>query len=89
MVIQTDAGNKNPRYPNTIVITVSTAGRPVPTHVELFPNRRNGLRSTSYVKAEQVMTVSKDRLESRLGRLDSEELSRVERAVLMSLGFGA
>jgi hypothetical protein len=32
VVVQTDAANLNPRYPNTIVLTVSTKGKAVPFH---------------------------------------------------------
>ncbi len=86
LVIQTDAGNKNPRYPNTIVLTISTSGRNIPTHVCLSPTRGNGLKAPSYVKAEQVMTISKDRL-ARVGQLEVGDLERVERALLLALGF--
>lgn len=62
LVIQADAGNANPRYPLTVVATVSTKGKAgIPTHVALAPSPLNGLREVSYVKAEQIMTVAKDR----------------------------
>ena len=64
LVIQTDAANSNPRYPNTIVLTISTRGLPVATHVRLVPDRHNGLREPSWVKCEQILTISKDRLVS-------------------------
>jgi mRNA interferase MazF len=81
LVIQTDATNANDRYPNTIVATVSTKGRPVPSHVELVPSRENGLAATSFVKCEQIITISKDRLEQRLGSVDEEDMGRVAAAL--------
>ncbi len=33
LIIQNDAGNESARYPNTIVLAMSTKGRPVPFHV--------------------------------------------------------
>jgi len=81
MVIQTDAANTNPRYPNTIVLTVSTKGHPVTSHIEIRPTSGNGLRETSFVKTEQVMTISKDRLERRLGVLDEPDIQRVSLAL--------
>src|SRR5579862_7740433 len=67
LVVQNDPFNRNTRYPNTIVVAVSTRGRDVPVHVMLEPTVENGLRERSYVKCEQVMTISKDRLEERIG----------------------
>jgi mRNA interferase MazF len=77
LVIQTDAANTNPHYPNTIVLTVSTKGHAVTSHVEIQPSTTNGLREASFVKTEQVMTISKERLEKQLGVLDPADLARV------------
>jgi len=81
LVIQTDAANTNPRYPNTIVLTVSTKGFPVTAHVEILPSPRNGLHEKSYVKCEQVLTVSKERLEKVIGDLSPADMARVENAL--------
>lgn len=85
LILQTDAANSNPNYPNTIVLAISTKGKPVPFHVSLKPNRRNGLTETSYVKCEQILTVSKERLIKKLGAVDDKELSQISRAVQLVL----
>ncbi len=85
LVLQTDAANVNPRYPNTIVLAVSTRGREVPTHVRLEPTPTNGLAATSYVKAEQILTVSKARLDQKIGCLDEVTMARVAGAVRLTL----
>jgi mRNA interferase MazF len=77
VVIQTGAANANPRYPNTIVLTLSTTGHPVTSHVEIRPTSANGLSETSYIKCEQIMTISKDRLERQLGILGGADLEQV------------
>src|SRR2546425_6605907 len=77
MVIQTDAANTNPRYPNTIVLTVITKGHPITSHVQIRPTTTNGLRELSYIKCEQIMTISKQRLENPIGSLDPADLERV------------
>lgn len=88
LVIQADAGNSNPRYGLTIVATVSTKGKAhIPTHVELTPIPGNGLTEVSYVKAEQIMTISKDRLRDRLGRITEADMQRVETALRWSQGL--
>jgi len=81
LVIQTDAANANPAYPNTIVLAISTKGKPVPFHVALKPGRGNGLSEPSFVKCEQVLTVAKERLVRRLGTIQPEQLRQVSRAV--------
>ena len=63
LIVQNDAGNRSTRFPNTIVVAVSTKGRDIPFHVRLEPSHKNGLSEVSYVKCEQVLTISKDRLQ--------------------------
>ena len=88
LVIQADAGNRNPRYGLTIVAALSTKGKAtIPTHVELTPSPGNGLREVTYVKAEQVMTVSKERLRDRIGRVSEQDMVRVEAALKRSQGL--
>ncbi len=81
LVIQTDAANHNPHYPNTIVVTVGTRGRDVPFHVPLEACETSGLSRPSFVKCEQILTISKERLESRLGRVTPKELDQVAAGV--------
>lgn len=89
LVLQNDAGNQNPRYPNTVVLAMSTHGRPIPFHVQIAPSPENGLREVTYVKCEQVLTLAKARLLGRepLGRLSSAEMRKVEIAVKLSLAL--
>ena len=87
LVVQTDAANTNPRYPNTIVAAVSTSGRPVGTHVPLPPSADNGLSAASYVKCEQIVTISKDRLLGRIGVISSEDLGQVDTALKQALNL--
>ena len=81
LIVQTDAANTNPRYPNTIVAAISTSGRAIATHVPLTPSPQNGLPSPSFVKCEQLFTLSKSRLQARLGQLDPAELAQIDTAL--------
>lgn len=81
MIVQNDPFNTNPRYPNTIVVTVSRQGLPIPTHVKLEPNSTNGLSALSFVKCEQLLTISKERLTGKIGTLSTEELTKVVKAL--------
>ena len=87
VVIQTDAANSNPRYPNTIVLTLSSKGLPVATHVPIEPDAGNGLRVQCWVKCEQVLTISKQRLYQKWGRLTPTAMSAVETAVKTALAM--
>lgn len=85
LIVQTNAANTNPRYPNTIVVAVSTSGRAIATHVPLTPSTQNGLPMPSFVKCEQLFTLSKSRLHSRLGQVEPAELAQVDAALRQSL----
>ncbi len=78
VVIQTDAANRVRSYPNTIVAAVSRTGRPVPFHVRVDPDGMNGLKEVSYVKCEQILTVSRERLIERIGRLSDSHMEAVD-----------
>jgi mRNA interferase MazF len=81
VMLQTNAANRNPHYPNTIVLTISTKGKAVPFHVTVNPSDENGLQAVSFVKCEQILTISKDRLIRRLGRLEEEHMEQIAAAV--------
>jgi len=85
LVVQNDAGNSSPTYPNTIVVAVSTKGREIPLHVRLRASKNSGLRKVSFAKCEQILTVSKERLWKRIGRIDDRELHEVNAAIRLSL----
>jgi mRNA interferase MazF len=90
LVIQNDAGNRNPRYPNTIVLAMSTKGKRVPFHVRIDPSITNGLQETTFVKCEQILTIAKARLTGPgpLGRISAGQVRRVEAATLLAIGIG-
>jgi mRNA interferase MazF len=63
-----------------------------PTEAPLFripiePSDRNGLRAQSKLMVDKLTTVSKERLGSRVGRLDDEDMVRLNRAILVFLGM--
>ena len=88
VIVQTDAFNTNDNYPNTVVVTVSKSGRDIPTHVKIPQSDENGLwEPLSYVKCEQLMTISKSRLSRRLGRLTDDQFAQVAAAIKRVLNF--
>ena len=86
LIVQNDQGNHSRGYTNTIVVAVSTKGLNVPLHVPIPKSKTNGLRENSFVKCEQLMTVSKARLIGRAwGKLTAEHMRLVEAALKTSL----
>lgn len=73
----------------SITICVFTAD---PTEAPLFripiePNDGNGLHAPSSLMVDKVTTVSKTKLGERVGRLDDEDILRLNQAILVFLGL--
>ncbi|MCC5909079.1 MAG: type II toxin-antitoxin system PemK/MazF family toxin [Clostridiaceae bacterium] len=86
LVVQNDIGN---RYSPTIIITAITSQinkAKLPTHVEIAA-LEYGLTKDSVILLEQVRTIDKRRLEEKIGHLDEEMMTKVNEALLISLGL--
>lgn len=51
------------------------------------PNERNGLRSSCRLMVDKITTVPKSRVGARIGRLDEEDVLRLNRAITVFLGL--
>lgn len=51
------------------------------------PNKRNGLRSPSRLMVDKITTVPKSKVGSQVGRLDDEDVLRLNQAVMVFLGL--
>ena len=51
------------------------------------PNERNGLRLTCRLMVDKITTVPKSKVGLRVGRLDDEDILRLNQAVLVFLGL--
>ena len=65
-----------------------------PTEAPLFrvpvtPNERNGLRALCRLMVDKITTVPKSKIGARIGRLDDEDVLRLNRAVVVLLGLAA
>jgi mRNA interferase MazF len=89
LIIQNDRGNASPTYPLTIVASMSRTERELPLHVRIAPSEENGLTDFTDVKCEQLMTIEKSRLLRRRGYITSEEMSRVDQALRLSLNLSS
>ncbi|MFG1245192.1 MULTISPECIES: type II toxin-antitoxin system PemK/MazF family toxin [Xanthobacter] len=53
------------------------------------PNARNGLRTTCRLMVDKITTVPKSKVGARIGRLDDEDVLRLNRAIVVFLGLAA
>lgn len=53
------------------------------------PSATNGLQSTSQVMIDKIVTVSRDRLRTRIGSIAGPDMTRVNRALVVFLGIGS
>ncbi|MGH2991654.1 MAG: type II toxin-antitoxin system PemK/MazF family toxin [Solirubrobacterales bacterium] len=79
------------RFDATASITIC-AFTTDPTEAPLFrlliePNASNGLRTRCRLMVDKVTTVPKSKIGSRLGRLDDEDILRLNRAIVVFLGL--
>jgi mRNA interferase MazF len=51
------------------------------------PNERNGLRATCCLMVDKIATVPKTKVGARVGRLDDEDILRLNQAALVFLGL--
>ena len=51
------------------------------------PNDRNGLLATSRLMVDKITTIPKSRLGAQIGRLDDDDMLRLNQAILVFLGL--
>jgi mRNA interferase MazF len=81
VIISNDAAN---RFLNRVQVVPmsSRTDRVYPSEAIVRVNRRR-----SKAMADQLTTVSKQRLANRMGRLSSQDMNKVENAVMVQLGL--
>jgi mRNA interferase MazF len=84
LVIQNNIGNENAA--TTIVAAISGSLKLYPMNVLIEPNE-SGLQETSIVNTSQILTVSKLRLEKKLGKLARDKMEQVDKAIKLSLSL--
>ncbi|WP_317366532.1 type II toxin-antitoxin system PemK/MazF family toxin [uncultured Tyzzerella sp.] len=86
LVVQNDIGN---RYSPTIIcaaITSQINKAKLPTHIEIDCSKYLLIKD-SVVLLEQVRTIDKKRIKEKIGHLDDIIMSKVDKALLISLGL--
>ncbi len=85
LIVQNDVGN---RYSPTVIVGAITSKldkAKLPTHVEL--NETTGLEKQSVLLLEQLRTIDKARLKTKVGAINTDTMKKVNNALMVSLGF--
>lgn len=56
--------------------------------ITIQPNAENGLRETSQISIDRIMTLPKVRVVTKIGELDQDAMLQVTRALAVFLGVG-
>ena len=82
LIIQNNRGNQH--SPTVIVAAITSQPQTkLPTHVPI--NGIRGLEKEAFVLLEQIRTVDKRRLDDYVGRLNRDQMNRVEKALRTSM----
>ncbi len=68
------------------IFTTNPAEAPL-FRIRVEANERNGLRTASSLMVDKLTTVPREKLGSRIGRLDDEDVVRLNQAMLVFLGL--
>lgn len=85
LVLSVDKFNHGPAE-LVIVVPITTTKRSIPTHV-VIPAGEAGLRTDSYIKCEDLRSISKNRLERYMGDVTYPRIESVQRYVRLLLGL--
>lgn len=87
LIVQNDVGN---RFSPTVIAAAITSQKDkarLPTHIQLN-STGSGLAKDSIVLLEQIRTIDKRRLREKMGTLDADSMSQVNKALSISFGLG-
>lgn len=84
LIIQNNLGNQH--SPTVIVAAITSRPKTkLPTHVPIYGIK--GLEKDSFVLLEQIRTLDKGRLDDYVGRLNREQMEKVDKALRTSTGI--
>jgi mRNA interferase MazF len=85
IIVQNDVGNKFAPTTIAVPLTSRLTKKPLPTHA-IFTT--TCLRAESVALCEQVRTLDKMRMKTLMGSLDAETMTKIDKALAISLGLG-
>ncbi len=86
VIVQTDALPK--QHASVVVCQMTTQINDAPDfRVTIDPGAQNGLRARSQIMADKPVTIRRERVGSRIGRLDEKDLARLNAALAFVMGL--
>ena len=84
-MVSNDIGNRVSTVVTVVALTTRIPPRRYPFQVVVAPSEANGLVVPSVVMGNQLLTVDRERLLERMGRLMPDQMGQVNRALRVSL----
>ena len=81
IVISNNVGNKHSKIKQVVYITTKNKNE-IPTHVVI-----NSAKYTSIAICEQIFSVSDERIEKYVGHCTEEEMKKIDKALMISIGL--
>ena len=83
------SNNKANKFsPNVIAVPLTSRNKKdMPTHYALQPSKVNGLKVTSTILAEQILTVSKNAIKKIIGIVDDQHIDNVNKIIKESISL--
>ena len=81
IVISNNVGNKHSKIKQVVYITTKNKNA-IPTHVLI-----NSAKYTSIAICEQIFSVSDERIEKYVGHCTEEEMKKIDKALMISIGL--
>ena len=81
VIVSNNVGNEHSPVVEVVYLTTQQK-KPLPTHVQIYSSPK-----ASIAMCEQIATVDKCRLYNLIGRVTEDELQRINRALVISLGI--
>jgi mRNA interferase MazF len=88
LIVQTDLGNHAPGARTTILVPLTTQGRPFVFCIPIPKTKESGLPADSWANCTQLFTADKGRLVKRLGKATPAQMAKVGEALKGTLELG-
>ncbi len=85
VVVQSDLGNRAPGNRTTLVVPLTTQGRPYLFYIPVPATPLTGLKADSWANCTQILTLDPTRHHTRLGCVPPETLRAIGQALMDTL----
>ena len=87
LIIQSDLFNATHASITVCLLTTDLVHAPL-IRLDLEPTSENGLKQHSQIMIDKLVALRRERMGTRIGRLDADTLVRVDRSLALFLGLG-